>query len=179
MSNKALFLDRDGIINIDHGYVNKIEDFDFVDGIFDVCRHAQSLGYQLIVITNQAGIARGYYEITDFEQLTTWMKAEFAIEGINITDVFFCPHHPEQGVNEFVQVCECRKPAPGMIFEAQAKHHIELAESVFIGDKLSDIQAAAAAGIKNKILLSSNYGDNPQIDTHRINEISGAIQFIS
>lgn len=179
MADKALFLDRDGVINIDHGYVNQINDFEFVDGIFDVCRHATEKGYKLIVITNQAGIARGYYTIDDFNTLTNWMKLEFSKQGIDITDVFFCPHHPDCGVNEYAGKCQCRKPEPGMILVAQAKHDIDLENSIFIGDKISDMQAADNAGINNKILLVSDYGDESSINAKRIQSITGAIEFIN
>ena len=154
---RALFLDRDGIINIDHGYVHKIEDFDFVDGIFELCRLAAAKGYDIFVITNQAGIARGLYAVTDFEILSAWMLAQFKEQGINIQEVFYCPHHPTKGVNEFKMPCQCRKPAPGMILQAQEKYNIDLEASIFIGDKPSDMQAAEAAGVRNRILVASRY----------------------
>lgn len=186
MTKKVLFLDRDGIINVDHGYVHKIEDFDFTDGIFDVCHHAIELGYSIIIITNQAGIARGYYSIAQFELLTSWMKEQFNAQGIKITDVYYCPHHPEQGVNHYVQACTCRKPQPGMILTAQTKYNISLKDSIFIGDKFSDIQAAEAAGVKTKILLDSEYlNDNDVIENtstifaHKISQITGAIEYIN
>ncbi|REL27415.1 D-glycero-beta-D-manno-heptose 1,7-bisphosphate 7-phosphatase [Thalassotalea euphylliae] len=180
---KALFLDRDGIINIDHGYVHKIEEFEFVDGIFDVCRYALDMGFEIIVITNQAGIARGYYTVGDFDVLTNWMKVEFAKRDIPISDVYFCPHHPdpknqEQGHNEFVKTCDCRKPAPGMILQAAKDHNINIAHSAFIGDKVSDMKAAEAAGIHNKILVSSQYQDDESTHAHRITCIKEAAAFL-
>ena len=184
MTSKALFLDRDGIINVDHGYVHKIEDFDFTDGIFDVCRHALELGYLIIVITNQGGIARGYYSIKQFERLTSWMKEQFKAQGIKITDVYFCPHHPKHGVNNYVQTCHCRKPDPGMILTAQAKYQISLKDSILIGDRYSDIQAAESAGIKTKILLNSPFVNEasenlPTTFAHKISRITGAIEYIN
>jgi len=157
MMDKALFLDRDGIINVDHGYVFQKENFEFVDGIFDLCQKASALGYKIIVITNQAGIARGYYNEADFLTLTAWMKAEFEKQNIHILDVFYCPHHPDKGVNEFGVKCDCRKPAPGMIIQAQQKHRLTLHDSVLIGDKVSDMNAAKNAGISQRILVSSQY----------------------
>ena len=147
VGNKALFLDRDGVINIDTGYVHKIEDFEFIDGIFDVCRFFQEKGFMIIVVTNQAGIARGYYDETDFHTLTEWMVGKFKEKGIMITDVFFCPHHPE-----FTGSCSCRKPEPGMILEAAEKYNIDLDRSILIGDKVSDIEAADNAGVGMAIL---------------------------
>ncbi|WDE09924.1 D-glycero-beta-D-manno-heptose 1,7-bisphosphate 7-phosphatase [Thalassomonas haliotis] len=187
---KALFLDRDGIINIDHGYVHKIDDFEFVDGIFELCRLAVAKGYEIFVITNQAGIARGLYGVADFEILTSWMLMQFKEQGINIKEVFYCPHHPTKGVNEFKMTCQCRKPAPGMILQAQEKHKIDLEQSIFIGDKPSDMQAAEAAGISNRILVASRYlieesengGKKPeqtnQSKVIKVDNVPGALEII-
>ena len=90
---KAAFLDRDGVINVDHGYVSTTDQFEFIDGVFAACRHLQQQGYLLIVVTNQSGIGRGYYSEAQFWQLTDWMKQQFAANSVDITDVFFCPHH--------------------------------------------------------------------------------------
>lgn len=168
---KALFLDRDGIINIDHGYVHKIEDFEFVDGIFELCQRAIDKGYQIFVITNQAGIARGYYDIPAFEKLTNWMVEEFAKQGVKIMKVYYCPHHPVKGVNEFVMSCQCRKPEPGMLNQAQQEFKINLANSIFIGDKLSDMQAASNAGVACKILMSSRY-----VNAQTSGQLAGVIE---
>jgi D-glycero-D-manno-heptose 1,7-bisphosphate phosphatase len=179
---KALFLDRDGIINIDHGYVHKIEDFEFIDGIFELCRLAIAKGYQIFVITNQAGIARGYYDQATFEALSQWMVNAFAEQAITIAKVYYCPHHPTKGVNEFVMPCNCRKPEPGMIIQAQKEFSLTLAESLFIGDKVSDMQAASNAGIKCKILVNSRYTDevaSEQIEgVNRVNNLRQASKLI-
>ncbi|PCI58099.1 MAG: D-glycero-beta-D-manno-heptose-1,7-bisphosphate 7-phosphatase [Gammaproteobacteria bacterium] len=179
---KALFLDRDGIINIDHGYVYKIADFEFVDGIFELCQKALQFNYQIIVITNQAGIARGYYNENDFLALTHWMKTEFKKHDVVITDVFFCPHHPTSGVNEFKQQCNCRKPAPGMILKAQQLHNIDLQQSIFIGDKGSDMMAAKKAGIEKRIFVTSKYLDEVStattVATNKVDSILLAIDYI-
>ena len=177
--NKALFLDRDGIINVDHGYVYQQESFEFVEGIFDVCRHAQQKGYRLIVITNQSGIGRGKYTVEEFKQLSNWMTGQFKEKSIEIDDVYFCPHHPSKALGEYLQTCKCRKPEPGLIFKAADKHQIDLQQSIFIGDKVSDMQAAAAAGIKNRILLASQYDDNSNISAQRIRKITQASSFIN
>ncbi len=176
--NKALFLDRDGIINVDHGYVFKKENFEFVDGIFELCRLASDKGYSLIVITNQAGIARGYYNEEDFLTLSSWMKLQFKHENINIDDVFYCPHHPTEGKGELLKTCSCRKPEPGMIIQAAEKHNVDLKQSIFIGDKISDMQAAQNAGVYKRILVASQYDDHQQITAHRITSIKQASQYI-
>lgn len=175
---KALFLDRDGIINVDHGYVHKIADFEFVEGIFELCRLAQAREFEIFVITNQAGIARGYYNIDAFEKLTSWMTAEFYQQGIKITEVFYCPHHPTKGVNEYKCQCKCRKPAPGMIFQAQKKYQIDLKSSIFIGDKISDMQAAEAAGISQRILVASDYHEDVSMLAKRVKTVKAAIDVI-
>jgi len=175
---KVLFLDRDGIINVDHGYVYKPEEFEFVPEIFDLCIHARNLGYHIIVITNQSGIARGKYSEGEFEHLTQWMCQQFEHRGVIIDDVYHCPHHPTKGKGDLLKVCDCRKPEPGMIFSAAKKHNVDLAKSIFIGDKLSDMQAAEAAGINNRILVASEYGDQPDIVAQRVNNVGEIITFI-
>lgn len=153
--NKAVFLDRDGVINIDHGYIFKPEHFDFIDGVFDACRHLQNLGYLLIVVTNQSGIARGYYSEQDFAVLTSWMKQQFAAHGVKIDGVYYCPHHLEKGQVPYNIDCDCRKPNPGMLTQAIREFGIDPAVSLMVGDKAADMQAAAAAGIGRKILVQS------------------------
>ena len=156
----ALLLDRDGVINIDHAYVNKPEDFIFIDGIFELCRKASQLGYLIFVITNQSGIGRGLYTEHDFLKLTDWMNQVFKTQGINIDKVYFCPFHPEHGVGDYKKVSLCRKPAPGMIYKAAREFDIDLAGSVLVGDKETDIQAGAAAGVGcNLLYLPSGLGD--------------------
>lgn len=148
---KALFLDRDGVINIDKNYVHLIDDFEFIDGIFDLCKKYQDEGYLIIVITNQAGIARGYYTTDDFNKLTHWMTEQFLAKGILLSKVYFCPHHPD-----FDQDCNCRKPKPGMLLDAAKDFDLNLSQSILIGDKQSDIDAGSNAGIKNLIKVTKN-----------------------
>ena len=153
--NKALFLDRDGVINVDKGHVHHRESFEFIPGIFELCRAAQSLGYLLVVVTNQAGIARGYYSESDFNDLTEWMMTRFAEKKISITRLYYCPYHPVFGVGRYKYDSQDRKPNPGMFIRAQSDLDLDLESSILIGDKLSDIQAACAAGVGTQILLSS------------------------
>jgi len=147
---KAIFLDRDGVINKEVGYLHKIKDFQFIDSVFDACLHFQSLGFKLIIVTNQSGIGRGYYDESEFQLVNNWMLQQFNNQGIKILDVFFCPHGPESG-------CDCRKPKPGMLTQASKKHNINMEDSWMIGDKEADIQAANAAGIQNTILVKSGH----------------------
>lgn len=152
---KAAFLDRDGVINVDHGYVSQPEQFEFIDGVFDACRHLQQQGYLLIVVTNQSGIGRGYYTEQQFHALTHWMTTQFLTHGITLTDVFFCPHHPVKANPPYQAECSCRKPAPGMLLAAMEKYRIDPSQSLMLGDKGADIQAADAAGVARKILVLS------------------------
>ena len=150
---KALFLDRDGVINVEKNYVYRIEDFEFIGGIFDLCTRAQSLDFKLIVITNQAGIGRGYYSEDDFAQLTRWMLKQFSSRGICIDRVYHCPYHPTAGIGAYRQESYDRKPNPGMIMKAQADFDLDLGHSVLLGDKDSDIEAGRAAGIHYNLKL--------------------------
>ena len=148
---KSLFLDRDGVINFDKGYVYKIDDFEFIHGIFKVCRHYMSLGFVIVVVTNQAGIARKYYTELDFHKLDLWMVSQFQKHNVDILQTYFCPHHPN-----FTGMCKCRKPEPGMILTAAKELNIDLSRSVLIGDKNSDIEAGIRAGIAKNLLVRSN-----------------------
>ncbi len=143
---KAVFLDRDGVINIDKAYVSKIEDFEFCEGVFEALKHFQNLGYLLIVVTNQSGIGRGYYSEEDFQILSDWMQKELLHVKIKIDAIYHCPHAPE--VN-----CACRKPKSGMFLKAIEDFDIDVANSWMIGDKETDMEAAIGAGIPNMILL--------------------------
>ncbi len=140
---KALFLDRDGTINIEKNYVYRKEDFEFIPGIFDLIRKYRDTGFLIIITTNQSGIARGFFTGEDYQKLTDWMLAEFEKEGIKITKVYHCPHHPD-----YTGDCICRKPNPGMILRALHEFNINPNLSVLIGDKKSDILAGQNAGIR-------------------------------
>ena len=150
MTIKTIFLDRDGVINKEVGYLFRLSDFEFIDGVFDACLYFQKLSYKIIIISNQSGIARGYYNENDYQKLTEWMLGQFNDNGINILDIFYCPHSPES-------LCECRKPKPGMLIEAEYKYNISMKDSWMIGDKETDIKAANLAGITNTILVRSGH----------------------
>lgn len=153
MSARALFLDRDGVVNEEIGYLHRIEDVRFIDGIFSLCRTASRLGYRLIVVTNQAGIARGFYTEKDFESLMQWMREALRAEGVDLDAVYYCPFHPEHGIGEYRREHEDRKPGTGMLRRAAREFDLSLSESVMIGDRCSDIAAANSAGLKKVFLI--------------------------
>ncbi|WP_081757178.1 D-glycero-beta-D-manno-heptose 1,7-bisphosphate 7-phosphatase [Aliarcobacter lanthieri] len=148
MQKKIVYLDRDGVINKDFGYVYEISKFEFCDGVFEACNHFINLGYEIIIITNQSGIGRDYYTKNDFLSLTEYMKNEFKKHGINILKVYYCPHSPEED-------CNCRKPNIGMILQSLNDFNINLQNSWLIGDKISDIECGKNAKIPNRILISN------------------------
>ncbi|MBF8984851.1 HAD family hydrolase [Lutibacter sp. B2] len=152
---KAIFLDRDGVINIDKNHVYKIEEFEFIDGVYKVLKFFQNMEYLIIVITNQSGIARGYYTEKDFNLLNNWMLEEFKKRGINITKVYYSPYHPIYGIGQYRKSTRCRKPNPGMILQAKDEFNIDLSKSILIGDQESDIQAGIKAGIKLNIFVKN------------------------
>lgn len=147
---KALFIDRDGVINVEKNYLYKIEEFEFIDGVFESLHYAQHLGYKIFIITNQSGIARGYYSKEDFEKLTLWMVEQFKQKDIEISQVEYCPHGPNDN-------CTCRKPKTGMIDNILQKYNIDLSTSWLVGDKTSDIQCAMNANIPNTIQVKTGH----------------------
>jgi len=159
MVNKALFLDRDGIINEDSAYVYQPQEFIFVEGIFDLCRYFVKQGYRLFIITNQAGIGRGFYSEADFDKLMTWVSEEFAKQTIVIEKSYYCPHHPTAGIGHYKMNCDCRKPEAGMLLEAAKEFNLDLSASLLIGDKISDIEAGKRAGLRKTYLIKSRYQD--------------------
>ena len=162
MTLKTIFLDRDGVINKEVEYLFRISDFEFIEGVFDACLYFQQLDYKIIIISNQSGIARGYYTKSDYQKITEWMLNQFNIKGISILDILYCPHGPESS-------CNCRKPKPGMLIEAKDKYNIDMKDSWMIGDKETDIEAANLAGINNTILVRS---------VHLIDESNSNSKFI-
>ena len=153
---RAAFLDRDGVINVDHAYVSRFEDFDFIDGVLDAARRLVDAGFVLVIVTNQSGIGRGYYTEADFHKLDQAVRAVFAEHGAPISATYFCPHHPTKALAPWKCECNCRKPAPGMILQAAKDLDIDLSQSVMFGDKASDMQAAKAAGVAFRVQLGTD-----------------------
>lgn len=175
MKRPALFLDRDGVINVDHGYVHTPEEFQFIEGVFDLVAAANRAGYLVVVVTNQAGIGRGYYSEAQFHELTHWMRARFKEHGGQIDGVYFCPYHPEHGIGEYRRESEFRKPAPGMLLQAQRELGIDMAPSIFIGDKPSDMAAGRSAGVGTLLHFG---GEHVGGDTIAIRQLSEAMRYV-
>jgi D-glycero-D-manno-heptose 1,7-bisphosphate phosphatase len=144
---KVAFLDRDGVINREVNYLFRIEEFEYTENCVEGLKTLRELGYELIIVTNQAGIAKGYYTEEDYHKLTKWYLADLRNKGVDILDVYYCPHHPYGTVELYSKACNCRKPKPGMFFNALTKYDIDMGGSIMIGDKTSDIEAAIDFGI--------------------------------
>ena len=178
--SRALFLDRDGVINVNHGYVHTVNNFEFIDGIFNLARTAHTNGFKIVVITNQSGIGRGLYSEQQFHQLTSWMCKEFLNAGVPIEKVYFSPYHPTEGIGKYKKDDFSRKPNPGMILQAQYELDLDLSDSILIGDKDSDIQAGMAAGIGLNILFEYERPlEKIAQKSHVINSLCDALPFLN
>lgn len=153
---KALFLDRDGVINVDHGYVHEVDKCEFIEGIFNLTQLATRLGHLIFIVTNQAGIGRGYYTEAQFNQFMNWMLIQFEKQGVKITKVFYSPFHPKFGKGKYKKNHFSRKPNPGMLLQAINEFKLDASSSVLIGDNVSDIEAGIAAGIGNNLFLGGS-----------------------
>ena len=154
MSTKTIFLDRDGVINKEKNYLFKISEFEFIDGIFDACRYFISMNYNIIVITNQSGIGRGLFSLDSFNKIMRYVEESFKKHEIEISKIYYCPHHPEDGIGKYKKDCDCRKPKPGMILKASKELEIDLSKSILVGDSIRDINAGLSAEIKNNFLIT-------------------------
>ena len=168
--HKALFLDRDGVINVEKDYLYKIEDFEFIDGIFKLCKYFQSKNYKIFVVTNQSGIARGFYTEEQFQNLSHWMIKQFQNKKIELTKIYYCPHHPK-----YSGECECRKPSPGMLLQATKEFDIDLVHSVMVGDKERDIEAGINAGLQTTYLFDETKSIQSSKATKIVNKLEEII----
>lgn len=150
--NKAIFIDRDGTLNVDHGYVHQIDDFQFIDGSIEALLTLKSMGYLLVLVTNQSGIARGYFSEQQFLQLTEWMDWSLADRGVDLDGIYYCPHLMG-GVGQYDQDCDCRKPKSGMLLQAIQELNIDVNRSFMVGDKYEDLLAGIGANISQNILV--------------------------
>jgi len=157
MSRRAAFLDRDGVVNRDIGYLHRWEDFEFLPGALGAMRQLHDAGYSLVIVTNQSGIARGYYTETDYEVLTARLREALEAAGCPAAGIYHCPHHPGGSVSAYAIACDCRKPEPGMLLLAARELDLDLGESLMVGDKLADAQAGRAARVGRVFLVHSGH----------------------
>ncbi|MBN6062729.1 D-glycero-beta-D-manno-heptose 1,7-bisphosphate 7-phosphatase [Aggregatibacter actinomycetemcomitans] len=160
--NKAVFLDRDGTLNIDYGYVHEIDHFRFIDGSIEALKKIKDMGYLLVLVTNQSGIGRGYFTEQQFLQLTEWMDWSLADRGVDLDGIYYCPHHPEAKIAEFKQDCDCRKPKSGMLLQGIKELEIDPERSIMIGDKIEDLWAGKGAKIGTNILVRTGKDITPE-----------------
>ena len=173
---RALFLDRDGVINQEVHYLWRAEDVRWVDGIVPLCLEAQRQDYRLVVVTNQAGIGRGLYTTEQFEALMQWMRRELALQGVTLDAVYHCPYHPEFGLGQYGREHEDRKPGPGMLFRAARDLRLDLTRSLMVGDRCSDLGAARAAGVRQAFLVAGTEPDacpEPHTPVQTLGEVEG------
>lgn len=155
---RAVFLDRDGTINVEKDYLHRSEEFEFIPGAPEAIRLLKDAGFLVIVVTNQSGIGRGYYDEVAVHRLHRFMDGELARHGTAVDAYYICPHHPLHGIDEYRKECGCRKPLPGMLFEAAKDFSIDLAASYIVGDKMADVEAGLAAGCR-PLLVMTGYGE--------------------
>lgn len=159
MKHKAVFFDRDGVLNVDKAYLYKIDELEWIDGALEAIAYLTQSGYLVFVVTNQSGIARGYYTVAEMEKMHQHMTETAAVSGGKIEKFYYCPHLPEGSVAEYAVECDCRKPKPGLILQALAEYDIDTDKSFLIGDKRRDVEAAEAAGLKGYLFKEGNLLD--------------------
>jgi D-glycero-D-manno-heptose 1,7-bisphosphate phosphatase len=158
VQGSALFLDRDGIVNVDCGYVHRVDQFEFVPGIFELARFWAELQRPIVIVTNQSGIGRGLFDEDAYAGLMRWMCDRFEAQGAAIARVYYCPYHPLHGVGQYRRDHPWRKPNPGMILQAISDLGLDPGRCVIVGDKISDIEAGAAAGVGLRVLVARQPG---------------------
>lgn len=184
IARRAVFLDRDGTINVEKDYLHRIEDFEFIPGVPEAIRLLKEAGFLVVVVTNQAGVARGYYDEQAVAVLHAHIQGLLAAHGAGVDGFYFCPHHPTEGLGAYRIACDCRKGAPGMLLQAAREHGISLADSFMVGDKLADIEAGIAAGCR-PVLVRTGYGaeDEPRVaaqfpGTKVCRDVASAVSYI-
>tara|TARA_B100000767_G_scaffold275783_1_gene315557 strand:+ start:11307 stop:11852 length:546 start_codon:yes stop_codon:yes gene_type:complete len=176
--DKALFIDRDGVINQDNGYTFKVSDLQILDGVIEGLKAIQDLNYKIFIITNQSGIARGFFTLLDLQLFMKTLIMFLEDSDIFIKDYFYCPHHIKGVLAEYTKLCECRKPRPGMIMQAKEKYNLDLSRSVLIGDKESDILAGKEAKLLTNILITNKPLSNDSMASAGASDLIKAAKII-
>lgn len=166
-ARRAVFLDRDGTINVEKDYLHRIDDFEFIPGVPEAIKRLSDAGFLVVVVTNQSGVARGFYDEQAVAGLHAHIQAQLALQGAHIDSFYLCPHHPTEGVGHYRVDCDCRKGSPGMLLQGAREHGIDLSRSFMVGDKFADIEAGIAAGC-TPILVKTGYGaaDESKVVAH-------------
>jgi len=159
---RAVFLDRDGTVNVEKEYLHRTEEFEFIGGAPDAIRLLKNAGFLVIIVTNQSGIGRGFYDEAAVHRLHRYMDEELARCGAAVDAYYLCPHHPLHGIGEYRRKCGCRKPLPGMLLEAADDFSIDLSASYIIGDKMADVEAGIAAGCR-PLLVRTGFGEKESV----------------
>lgn len=154
---KCIFLDRDGNINVEKDYLHRVEDFEFEEGALEAIKAFSETEYLIVIVTNQSGIARGYYTEEDVKTLHVYLKQKIEDTGGRVDGFYYCPHHPEKGIGEYKKECSCRKPEPGMFLQAKEDLDIDFENSIMVGDKMSDVEAGKRLGMRG-ILVRTGHG---------------------
>jgi D-glycero-D-manno-heptose 1,7-bisphosphate phosphatase len=178
---RLVFLDRDGTINVDKGYVHRVEDFEFLPGAVEALKRLRLAGIEIIVVTNQSGIARGLYTEADLAAVNAHMTAELLRHGVTLAGIHYCPHHPDASVPRYCLACDCRKPRPGLLLAAMRERGMGPGEAVMIGDKRSDIDAGIAAGLASTYLVQTGraaVGGHGTLARHVVADLRSAVDHI-
>lgn len=177
----AIFLDRDGTINVEKDYLYRVDEFEFIPGVPEAIARLNGAGYLVVVVTNQSGVARGYYTLADVERLHRHLNDLLAPCGASVDAFYVCPHHPTAGEGDFRCDCDCRKGEPGLLLQAAAEHGIDLARSFMIGDKRADLEAGGRAGCR-ALLVRTGYGARTELagvgKTPVFDDLSNAVDYI-
>jgi D-glycero-D-manno-heptose 1,7-bisphosphate phosphatase len=186
MKNRAIFLDRDGTVSEEVGYINHVSRLRLFPWTAAAIRSINDAGMLAVLVTNQAGVARGYFVEAMIGEVHERLVRELAEDGARLDAVYYCPHHPSAGEPPYRQACECRKPRPGLLLRAAEDHEIDLARSYMVGDKYSDVQLARTVGAKG-VLVLSGYGRGeleyqsaewPSPPDHVADDLAGAVEWI-
>lgn len=178
---KAVFLDRDGTINVEKNYLHLIEEFEFIPGVPEAIARLNRAGFLVLVVTNQSGVARGYFSLEDVERLHAHIQAVLPQFGAHIDRFYICPHHPTAGTGEFKLACNCRKGEPGLLLQASEELGVDLSVSYMVGDKLADLEAGSRAGCRS-ILVRTGYGEETEStgfkEAEVVDDLSAAVKLI-
>ncbi len=176
-ARRAVFLDRDGTINVEKDYLYRIVDFEFIPGVPQALKKLQDAGFLLVVVTNQSGVARGYYTLDDVDRLHQHMQVKLQSFGVTLDGIYVCPHHPDKGQPPYDIDCDCRKGKPGMLLQAAEDLKIDLVRSFMVGDKLTDLEAGKAANCQS-LLVRTGYVSSFRVEVPAFPDLPLAGQYI-